>query len=155
MSWIHSRPTKDAQAWISGLMNKQAKSGAIFQLSKKRPKSGLFVTVWVHLTLHVFKVFLLLFSQAAFVPASDSVLDTSYFTSRYSWTPSDGGVYPSNQFEDSGDSDSMSDSSGISNRPDEVVSNIEVLSFHIVFVSMQLTYQRKHLRDLFFFFFFV
>ncbi|XXG55471.1 hypothetical protein AAC387_Pa03g3134 [Persea americana] len=58
--------------------------------------------------------------KAAFVPASDSALDTSYFTSRYSWTPSDGGVYPSNQFEDSGDSDSMTDSSGISNHPDEV-----------------------------------
>lgn len=70
-------------------------------------------------------------SQAAFVPASDSAFDTSYFTSRYSWTPSDGHFYASSQYEGSDDSDSMSDSSCISNRPDEVVSNMQVLVFFI------------------------
>lgn len=126
-----------------------------FNCQRKGPNLDYSSPCGAHLTLHVFKVFLLLFSQAAFVPASDSALDTSYFTSRYSWTLSDGGVYPSNQFEDSGDSDSMSDSSGISNHPDEVVSNIEVLSFHIVFVSMQLTYylSAKKSTELFFFFY--
>lgn len=96
--------------------------------------------------------FLLLFSQAAFVPASDSVLDTSYFTSRYSWTPSDGGVYPSSQFEDFGDSDSMSDSSGISIRLDEVVvSNIKmiVLSYCLLYLCNQII--RKKKTALFFF----
>lgn len=58
--------------------------------------------------------------KALFVPASESAFDTSYFTSRYSWTPSEGHVYTSSHFEDSGDSDSMSDSSCISNRQDEV-----------------------------------
>ncbi|XXG63359.1 hypothetical protein AAC387_Pa05g1570 [Persea americana] len=58
--------------------------------------------------------------KAAFVPASDSAFDTSYFTSRYSWTPSDGHFFASSQYEDSDDSDCMSDSSWISNRPDEV-----------------------------------
>lgn len=82
----------------------------------------------------------LLFLQAAFVPASDSALDTSYFTSRYSWNTSDDHVYASSQYEDSGDSDSMSDSSCISNRPDEVVSNMQMLSFHIHFISMQLSF---------------
>lgn len=70
-----------------------------------------------------------MFSQAAFVPASDSAFDTSYFTSRYSWTPSDGHFFASSQYEDSDDSDCMSDSSWISNRPDEVVSNMQVLVF--------------------------
>lgn len=75
----------------------------------------------------------LLFLQAAFVPASDSALDTSYFTSRYSWNTSDDHVYASSQYEDSGDSDSMSDSSCISNRPDEVVSNMQMLVFSYAF----------------------
>lgn len=60
--------------------------------------------------------------QAAFVPASESALDTSYFTSRYSWNTSDGLVYPPSDFEDSSDADSLSGSSScLSNRHDEVV----------------------------------
>lgn len=61
--------------------------------------------------------------QAAFVPASESALDTSYFTSRYSWNTSDGGlVYPPSDFEDSSDADSLSGSSScLSNRQDEMV----------------------------------
>ncbi|XP_058108208.1 probable serine/threonine protein kinase IREH1 isoform X2 [Magnolia sinica] len=58
--------------------------------------------------------------KAAFVPASDSALDTSYFTSRYSWSQSDDRAYAGSDSEDSGDSDSMSDSSScISRRQDE------------------------------------
>lgn len=60
--------------------------------------------------------------QAAFVPASESALDTSYFTSRYSWNTSDGLVYPESDAEDSSDADSLSGSSGcVSNRQDELV----------------------------------
>ncbi|KAI4352098.1 hypothetical protein L6164_006384 [Bauhinia variegata] len=59
--------------------------------------------------------------KAAFVPASESALDTSYFTSRYSWNTSDGLVYPPSDFEDSSDADSLSGSSScLSNRQDEV-----------------------------------
>lgn len=60
--------------------------------------------------------------KAAFVPASESALDTSYFTSRYSWNTSDGGlVYPPSDFEDSSDADSLSGSSScLSNRQDEM-----------------------------------
>ncbi|KAE9600223.1 hypothetical protein Lal_00045381 [Lupinus albus] len=59
--------------------------------------------------------------KAAFVPASESALDTSYFTSRYSWNTSDGHVYPTSDAEDSSDADSSSGSSGcLSNRHDEV-----------------------------------
>ncbi|CAK8534274.1 unnamed protein product [Lathyrus sativus] len=59
--------------------------------------------------------------KAAFVPASESALDTSYFTSRYSWNTSDGLVYPPSDFEDSSDADSLSGSSScLSNRHDEV-----------------------------------
>ncbi|TKY44812.1 serine/threonine protein kinase IREH1 [Spatholobus suberectus] len=59
--------------------------------------------------------------KAAFVPASESALDTSYFTSRYSWNTSDGLVYPASDVEDSSDADSLSGSSCLSNRQDEVV----------------------------------
>jgi hypothetical protein len=60
--------------------------------------------------------------QAAFVPASESALDTSYFTSRYTWNTSDGLVYPASDGEDSSDDDSLSGSSScLSNRHDEVV----------------------------------
>ncbi|CAJ1952104.1 unnamed protein product [Sphenostylis stenocarpa] len=59
--------------------------------------------------------------KAAFVPASESALDTSYFTSRYSWNTSDGLVYPASDVEDSSDADSLSGSSScLSNRQDEV-----------------------------------
>ncbi|XP_002533426.2 probable serine/threonine protein kinase IREH1 isoform X1 [Ricinus communis] len=58
--------------------------------------------------------------KAAFVPSSESALDTSYFTSRYSWNTSDQ-VYPTSDFEDSSDADSLSGSSScLSNRQDEV-----------------------------------
>ncbi|XP_050375696.1 probable serine/threonine protein kinase IREH1 [Argentina anserina] len=59
--------------------------------------------------------------KAAFVPSSDSAMDTSYFTSRYSWNPSDEHVYPASNLDDSSDADSLSGSSSLSNRHDEVV----------------------------------
>ncbi|CAK7349551.1 unnamed protein product [Dovyalis caffra] len=60
--------------------------------------------------------------KAAFVPSSESALDTSYFTSRYSWNTSDDLIYPASDFEDSSDADSLSGSSScLSNRHDEVV----------------------------------
>ncbi|KAJ6687706.1 SERINE/THREONINE PROTEIN KINASE IREH1-RELATED [Salix koriyanagi] len=59
--------------------------------------------------------------KAAFVPSSESALDTSYFTSRYSWNTSDDPTYPASDFEDSSDSDSLSgNSSCLSYRHDEV-----------------------------------
>ncbi|XP_059640675.1 probable serine/threonine protein kinase IREH1 isoform X2 [Cornus florida] len=59
--------------------------------------------------------------KAAFVPASESALDTSYFTSRYSWNTSDEHFYAPSEFEDSSDSGSISGSSScLSNRHDEV-----------------------------------
>ncbi|BFG33212.1 hypothetical protein CerSpe_194860 [Prunus speciosa] len=59
--------------------------------------------------------------KAAFVPTSESALDTSYFTSRYSWNPSDEHVYPTSELDDSSDSDSLSGcSSCLSNRHEEV-----------------------------------
>ncbi|MBA0830477.1 hypothetical protein Goarm_015009 [Gossypium armourianum] len=59
--------------------------------------------------------------KAAFVPSSESALDTSYFTSRYSWNPSDDHVYPGSEPDDSSDADSLSGSSGyLSNHQDEV-----------------------------------
>lgn len=62
------------------------------------------------------------FIQAAFVPTSESAIDTSYFTSRYSWNTSDDLVYPPSELEDSSDADSLSGSSScLSNRHDEVV----------------------------------
>ncbi|KAE8723967.1 putative serine/threonine protein kinase IREH1 [Hibiscus syriacus] len=50
--------------------------------------------------------------KAAFVPSSESALDTSYFTSRYSWNPSDDHAYPGSDLDDSSDADSLSGSSG-------------------------------------------
>ncbi|XP_020099336.1 probable serine/threonine protein kinase IREH1 [Ananas comosus] len=59
--------------------------------------------------------------KAAFVPSSDSALDTSYFTSRYSWNPSDEHIYEASEFEDSSENGSVSGSSScVSNRQDEV-----------------------------------
>ncbi|KAM1638237.1 hypothetical protein FF1_015956 [Malus domestica] len=59
--------------------------------------------------------------KAAFVPTSESALDTSYFTSRFSWNPSDQHVYPPSDMDDSSDSDSLSGSSScLSNRHEEV-----------------------------------
>ncbi|XP_042504041.1 probable serine/threonine protein kinase IREH1 isoform X2 [Macadamia integrifolia] len=58
--------------------------------------------------------------KAAFVPASESALDTSYFTSRYSWNTSDDRAYAPSEFDDSSDSGSLSGSSSCqSNRQDE------------------------------------
>ncbi|KAF9587037.1 hypothetical protein IFM89_039723 [Coptis chinensis] len=57
--------------------------------------------------------------KAAFVPSSESALDTSYFTSRYNWNPSDDRVYAVSEFEDSSDGGSTSGSSSFSNRQDE------------------------------------
>uniref|UniRef100_A0A804P8N8 non-specific serine/threonine protein kinase n=1 Tax=Zea mays TaxID=4577 RepID=A0A804P8N8_MAIZE len=59
--------------------------------------------------------------KAAFVPSSDSAFDTSYFTSRYSWNPSDGNIYEAYEFEDSSDNGSLSGSSScVSNRQDDM-----------------------------------
>ncbi|KAL3512153.1 hypothetical protein ACH5RR_024870 [Cinchona calisaya] len=59
--------------------------------------------------------------KAAFVPASESALDTSYFTSRFSWNPSDEQVYAASEFDDSSDNGSMSGCSSCpSNRHDEL-----------------------------------
>ncbi|KAJ8553499.1 hypothetical protein K7X08_024177 [Anisodus acutangulus] len=60
--------------------------------------------------------------KAAFVPTSENALDTSYFTSRFSWNPSDERVYAASEFEDSSDNGSVSGSSScLSNRHDELV----------------------------------
>lgn len=70
--------------------------------------------IFSHNALHIL--------QAAFVPSSESALDTSYFTSRYSWNPSDDHVYPGSELDDSSGADSLSGSSGyLSNHQDEVV----------------------------------
>ncbi|RZR79173.1 hypothetical protein BHM03_00004805 [Ensete ventricosum] len=45
--------------------------------------------------------------EAAFVPSSDGALDTSYFTSRYSWNPSDEQIFEASEFEDSSDNESI------------------------------------------------
>ncbi|GMI96373.1 ncomplete Root Hair Elongation 1 [Hibiscus trionum] len=59
--------------------------------------------------------------KAAFVPTSESAHDTSYFTCRYSWNPSDDHAYPGSELDDSSDADSLSGSSGyLSNRQDEM-----------------------------------
>lgn len=59
--------------------------------------------------------------QAAFVPSSESALDTSYFTSRYMWNPLDDHAYPASE-EDYSDADSVSGSSScLSPRQEEVV----------------------------------
>lgn len=73
-----------------------------------------------HLLLLTWQYQMLSHWQAAFVPSSESALDTSYFTSRYSWNPSDNQVLASE--EDSSDDGSMSGSSScLSNRQDELV----------------------------------
>lgn len=71
--------------------------------------------------LFVIKHFYYDFIQAAFVPTSESALDTSYFTSRYSWNTSDDLVYPLSELEDSSDDSLSGSSSCLSNRHDEVV----------------------------------
>nr|CAB3498464.1 unnamed protein product [Digitaria exilis] len=59
--------------------------------------------------------------KAAFVPSSDGAFDTSYFTSRYSWNPSDENIYEAYEFEDSSDNGSLSGSSScVSNRQDDM-----------------------------------
>ncbi|KAK9075155.1 hypothetical protein SSX86_003475 [Deinandra increscens subsp. villosa] len=59
--------------------------------------------------------------KAAFVPSFESALDTSYFTSRYTWNTSEEHGYPASETDDSSDSGSMSGSSGSAiNRHDEV-----------------------------------
>ncbi|KAI3463551.1 hypothetical protein Pfo_020214 [Paulownia fortunei] len=59
--------------------------------------------------------------KAAFVPASEGAMDTSYFTSRYSWNPSDEHVYAASEFEDSSENGSISGSSScLSNKHDEL-----------------------------------
>ncbi|KAG8062318.1 hypothetical protein GUJ93_ZPchr0003g16596 [Zizania palustris] len=59
--------------------------------------------------------------KAAFVPSSDSASDTSYFTSRYSWNPSDENIYEAYEFEDSSDNGSLSGSSScVSNHQDDM-----------------------------------
>ncbi|XP_021747282.1 probable serine/threonine protein kinase IREH1 [Chenopodium quinoa] len=59
--------------------------------------------------------------KAAFVPASESADDTSYFTSRYSWNHSDDHVNAASEFEDSSDDGSASGSSGyLSDKQDEL-----------------------------------
>ncbi|KAK4375482.1 hypothetical protein RND71_006159 [Anisodus tanguticus] len=58
--------------------------------------------------------------KAAFVPASEGATDTSYFTSRFSWNPSDEQVYATSEYEDSSDDGSVSGSSScLDNRQDE------------------------------------
>uniref|UniRef100_A0A453H719 non-specific serine/threonine protein kinase n=1 Tax=Aegilops tauschii subsp. strangulata TaxID=200361 RepID=A0A453H719_AEGTS len=59
--------------------------------------------------------------KAAFVPSSDSACDTSYFTSRYSWNPSDENIYEAYEFEDSSENGSLSGSSScVSNHQDDM-----------------------------------
>ncbi|KAJ0788883.1 putative protein kinase AGC-MAST family [Helianthus annuus] len=58
--------------------------------------------------------------KAAFIPSSESALDTSYFTSRYTWNNSEQ-VYAASETENSSDDGSMSGSSScVSNHRDEV-----------------------------------
>ncbi|XP_047332435.1 probable serine/threonine protein kinase IREH1 [Impatiens glandulifera] len=60
--------------------------------------------------------------QAAFIPASESALDTSYFTSRYTWNPSEEHVYHTSELEydDSENGSTTGSSSCLSNRQDEL-----------------------------------
>ncbi|XP_039066187.1 probable serine/threonine protein kinase IREH1 [Hibiscus syriacus] len=59
--------------------------------------------------------------KAAFVPSSVSALDTSYFTSCYSWNTSNEHAYPGSEFDDSSDADTLSGSSScLSNRQEEM-----------------------------------
>lgn len=66
----------------------------------------------------------LIFFQAAFIPSFESELDTSYFTSRYTWNASEEHGYQASEIEDSSDAGSMSGSSGSAiNLHDEEVSS--------------------------------
>ncbi|KAK8710460.1 hypothetical protein V6N13_145783 [Hibiscus sabdariffa] len=68
--------------------------------------------------------------KAAFVPSSESALDTSYFTSRYSWNTSNDHAYPGSEFDESSDADSLSGSSScLSNRQEEVGDDCGGLAF--------------------------
>ncbi|KAI4326286.1 hypothetical protein MLD38_031615 [Melastoma candidum] len=58
--------------------------------------------------------------KAAFVPTSESAFDTTYFTSRIPFGSADEHVYPVSDIEDSSDGDSLSGSSCMSNRQEEV-----------------------------------
>ncbi|KAL8153554.1 hypothetical protein V2J09_011314, partial [Rumex salicifolius] len=59
--------------------------------------------------------------KAAFIPASESADDTSYFTSRYSWNQSDDHISAASEFEDSSDDGTATgSSSGLSNRQEEL-----------------------------------
>jgi len=61
-------------------------------------------------------------TQAAFVPASESAYDTSYFTSRFSWNHSDDPATGASEFEDTSDDGTASGSSGrLSGKQDESV----------------------------------
>lgn len=88
--------------------------------------------------------------KAAFVPSSDSALDTSYFTSRYSWNPSDERIHEASEFEDSSDNDSMSGSSScVSNHhePDECEGLAEFESASVVNYSFS-NFSFKNLSQL-------
>lgn len=74
--------------------------------------------------------------KAAFVPSSKNALDTSYYTSRFDWNPSDEHVSAASEFEDSSDDDSLSGSSScLSNRNDELGKQAEELVGHADFES--------------------
>jgi hypothetical protein len=77
------------------------------------------------------------FLQAAFVPSSDSAFDTSYFTSRYSWNPSDENILEGYELENSSDDGSVSGSSScVSNRQDDAVSfRVNIFSFVTVYFT--------------------
>ena len=86
----------------------------IFSFSRTTP-----LTIY---RLKKFSTLMLRILQAAFVPSSDNALDTSYFTSRYSWNPSDEFVNEASEYEDSSDNGSMSGSSScVSNHHEELV----------------------------------
>ncbi|KAG7577661.1 Protein kinase domain [Arabidopsis thaliana x Arabidopsis arenosa] len=57
--------------------------------------------------------------KAAFVPASESAIDTSYFRSRYSWNTSDEQFFPSGEVQDYIDAGSSTGSSGCSSNHHE------------------------------------
>ncbi|VFQ87216.1 unnamed protein product [Cuscuta campestris] len=74
--------------------------------------------------------------KAAFVPSSENALDTSYFTSRFDWNPSDEHVCAASEFEDSSDDGSLSGSSScLSNRHDELGKQAEEWVGHADFES--------------------
>lgn len=82
---------------------------------------------WVHLVFStdLCRINVVLFPQAAFVPASEGALDTSYFTSRFAWNPSDEHVYAGSEYEGSSDDGSVSGSSScLDNRQDELVCSL-------------------------------